>query len=463
MDIQSRHWVKGRLAGTAIMAGVAGLLGAVAPYAGQHGLGITGSHSRVALAACLLTAAIVGRLAVRLRRSAHVSAQLSQQQSALRQVATLVARSAPPSTVFEAVARETGLLCGADLACLARFEAYGGMRGVATWSRRGRPDPSPVGARSALEGRGAARQVRPTCGPVRIEDVEDTTAAIARKARAPGMRSSVGRPIVVDGEAWGAIVVSKESDGPFPADTESQMAAFADLAAIAVENARTHAELTASRARVVTAADGARRRIERDLHDGVQQRLVSLLLLLQHAQLTVPPDLAELRARLRDVAAGVTGAFDELREVARGIHPAVLAHGGLGPALRALARRSALPVDVEVRLRGRLPERVEVSAYYVVSEALTNAAKHAEASTVTVTVDTDSGVLRVRVQDDGVGGAAFAAGTGLVGLKDRVEALGGRMVLDSPRTAGTTLSAELPLGPSGRTGRDQTAAALRRH
>ncbi len=270
------------------------------------------------------------------------------------------------------------------------------------------------------------------------------------------MRSSVGRPIVVGGEVWGVIVASKESDGPFPANTESQMAAFADLAAIAIENARTHAELTASRARVVTAADGARRRIERDLHDGVQQRLVSLLLLLQHAQLTVPPDLHELRARLRDIAAGVTGAFDELREVARGIHPAVLAHGGLGPALRALARRSVLPVDVEVRLQGRLPERVEVSAYYVVSEALTNAAKHAKASIVTVTAtgDTDSGVLRVRVQDDGVGGAAFAAGTGLMGLKDRVEALGGRMVLDSPRTAGTTLSAVLPLVPSGRTGRD---------
>lgn len=328
------------------------------------------------------------------------------------------------------------------------------MRGVATWSRRGGLDPSPVGARSALDGRGVARQVRPTCGPVRIEDVEDTTGAITRKVRAPRMRSSVGRPIVVGGEAWGMIVASKESDGPFPANTESQMAAFADLTAIAIENARTHAELTASRARVVTAADGARRRIERDLHDGVQQRLVSLLLLLQRAQLTVPPDLDELRARLRDVAAGVAGAFDELREVARGIHPAVLAHGGLGPALRALARRSALPVDVEVRLQGRLHERVEVSAYYVVSEALTNAAKHAEASTVTVTVDTDSGVLRVRVQDDGVGGAAFAAGTGLVGLKDRVEALGGRLVLDSPRAAGTTLSAELPLVRSARAGRD---------
>ncbi|WP_167349434.1 GAF domain-containing protein [Streptomyces durhamensis] len=456
MGIRSRHRVTGRLAGTAIVAGVAVLLGAVAPYAGRHGFGITGSRSAVALGAFLLTAAIVGRLAARLRRSAQVSAQLSQQQSALRQVATLVARSAPPSTVFEAVTREMGLLCGADLACLACFEAYGGMRGVATWSRWGGPDPPPVGARSALDGRGVARQVRPTCGPVRIEDVEDTTAAIVRKARAPGMRSSVGRPIVVGGEVWGVIVASKESDGPFPANTESQMAAFADLAAIAIENARTHAELTASRARVVTAADGARRRIERDLHDGVQQRLVSLLLLLQHAQLTVPPDLHELRARLRDIAAGVTGAFDELREVARGIHPAVLAHGGLGPALRALARRSVLPVDVEVRLQGRLPERVEVSAYYVVSEALTNAAKHAKASIVTVTAtgDTDSGVLRVRVQDDGVGGAAFAAGTGLMGLKDRVEALGGRMVLDSPRTAGTTLSAVLPLVPSGRTGRD---------
>ncbi|MYW18489.1 histidine kinase, partial [Streptomyces sp. SID2955] len=188
------------------------------------------------------------------------------------------------------------------------------------------------------------------------------------------------------------------------------------------------------------------RRIERDLHDGVQQRLVSLLLLLRNAQLQLPAGLGRLRAELDDIVAGLGDTSDELREVARGIHPAILVQGGLAPALKALARRSAVPVDLAVRVRDRLPERVEVSAYYVVSEALTNAAKHAQASAVTVTVDADSDVLRVRVRDDGVGGAGFAGGTGLVGLRDRVEALDGRLSLDSPPAAGTTLCAELPAG-----------------
>jgi signal transduction histidine kinase len=229
-----------------------------------------------------------------------------------------------------------------------------------------------------------------------------------------------------------------------PQDTESRLAGFTELVSTAIANAEAQAEVTASRARIVAAADQARRRIERDLHDGTQQRLVSLAVKLRAAQAAVPP---ELGGQLDEAVAEATGALAELTEIARGIHPAVLATGGLRPALKALARRSPVPVDLQVRADGRVSEPVEVSAYYIVAEALTNAAKHACASAVTVTVEADTAVtvLRLTVRDNGAGGAAFGRGTGLAGIKDRVEALGGRIFLDSPRGAGTSLRAEFPL------------------
>jgi signal transduction histidine kinase len=252
----------------------------------------------------------------------------------------------------------------------------------------------------------------------------------------------VGVPVSVEGQLWGAIVVAFTGGEFPPADTESRLAGFTELVATAIANAEAQAEVTASRARIVAAADQARRRIERDLHDGTQQRLVSLAVKLRAAQAAVPP---ELGGQLDEAVAEATGALEELNEIARGIHPAVLAKGGLRPALKALARRSPVPVDLRVRADGRLPEPVEV--YYIVAEALTNAAKHARASAVTVTVEADDAdaVLRLTVRDNGVGGADLAGGTGLAGLKDRVEALGGRIVLHSLRGAGTSLRAELPL------------------
>ncbi|MFF4397516.1 DUF4118 domain-containing protein [Streptomyces sp. NPDC001480] len=495
VNVLSRRRVNGLLAGTAMVAAVTGLLNALEPYdvplhllalyllvvlavavvwgtvlavvtsvlsvaayyylfLMPHGFVIADSESVVMVASFLLTASVIAQLTARLRHSARVSERLSREQSALREVATLVARSAEPSTVFQTVTREAALLCGADLAFMGRYETADTVSGVAVWSRRDGPSVPSVAACFALDGLSVSREVRTSCEPVRVEDYARATGSIARAARAEGVRSSVGCPIVVAGGLWGVIIVSKTSDGAFPANAESQISAFTDLVTIAIENAEASAELTASRARIVTAADGARRRIERDLHDGVQQRLVSLLILLNNAQMTVPSDLEGLHTELRHVATGLTDVFDELREVARGIHPAILAQGGLAPALKALARRSAVPVELAVHVEDRLPERIEVSAYYVVSEALTNAVKHAQASFVTVTVDSDSDVLRVRVQDDGVGGADFAAGTGLVGLKDRVEALDGRMSLDSPRTVGTTLGAELPFVPTDRAGSD---------
>jgi signal transduction histidine kinase len=198
--------------------------------------------------------------------------------------------------------------------------------------------------------------------------------------------------------------------------------------------------------RVVATADATRRRIERDLHDGAQQRLVSLALQLRAAQAAVPSGTGELVQQLDDMAAGMADVLDELREIARGIHPAVLAEGGLRPALRTLARRSAIPIDLIVQAERRLPEPVEIAAYYVVSEALTNVAKHAYASVAEVEVAVGDGVLHVRVRDDGRGGADFGHGSGLVGLKDRVEALGGRLSVQSSPAAGTCVQAELPLG-----------------
>jgi signal transduction histidine kinase len=224
-----------------------------------------------------------------------------------------------------------------------------------------------------------------------------------------------------------------------------RLADFTELTATALATAGAHAELTASRARIVATADETRCRIERDLNDGAQQQLVSLIMQLRATRVAVPPELGELDAELDRMAARLTSTLNELRDYARGIHPAILAEAGLGPALTALARRSPVPVRVGVRTKERLPEQVEVAAYYVVSEALANAAKHAHTPAVTVAVEAAGGVLRALVRDDGVGGIGFARGTGLLGLKDRVEALSGRISLDSPRGAGTTLRAELPL------------------
>jgi signal transduction histidine kinase len=249
-------------------------------------------------------------------------------------------------------------------------------------------------------------------------------------------------PIHVNGRLWGAIAVGS-GQGPLPPDVEQRMTEFTDLVATAVANAQSRAELITSRARIVAAADEARRRIERDLHDGAQQGLLALALRLRFA--AAPHESEEIRTEITDVAGGLLGVIDELREICRGIHPALLSRAGLRPALRALGRRSAVPVDMDVRIDGRLPEPIEVGAYYVVSEMLTNAAKHAHASIVEVHVATSGGVLRVCVQDDGVGGADPLRGSGLVGLQDRTEALGGTFSVNSPAGGGTTVCCELPV------------------
>jgi signal transduction histidine kinase len=208
---------------------------------------------------------------------------------------------------------------------------------------------------------------------------------------------------------------------------------------------RSRDELIESRTRLVLTADETRRRFERDLHDGAQQSFVSVALRLRSAQVAVPPEMSELTSELDDVADELGGAIDQLRSFAQGIHPTILVKGGLVPAVRKLADQSVVPVELDLRMNGRLPEQVEVGAYYVVAEALTNAAKHGHASLATVRIDSGPRALRVTITDDGVGGAQFGRGSGLVGLKDRVEALGGTITLESATGAGTSVSIELPV------------------
>jgi signal transduction histidine kinase len=230
-----------------------------------------------------------------------------------------------------------------------------------------------------------------------------------------------------------------------PADTETRMADFADLVATSIANAATRDELLASRARIVAAADDARRRLERDLHDGAQQRLVALGLELQAAQDCVPAELQPLKEQIGGLMTTVAGVSAEVQEISRGLHPAILSRGGLVPALKALARRSAVPVDLDLHVEKRLPDPVEVGAYYVVAEALTNAAKHAQASVVELCAEATGTNLRLVIRDDGVGGAARGKGSGLTGLIDRVEALGGKMTIQSPPGNGTSLLANIPI------------------
>jgi signal transduction histidine kinase len=315
---------------------------------------------------------------------------------------------------------------------------------VATWSDRSLGQLA-LGTRLPLEGDSVAGLVHATGEPARIDDYASYSGPLAERLRELHVRSSAGSPIVVDGRLWGVMVGGSVAGSPLiPDGTEFRIREFTDLAATAIANAENRAELTASRTRLVAAGDHARRRIERDLHDGVQQRLVSLALDLTLAQEMTDAD-AEVHGQLGRVRGGLVEAVDDLRELSHGIHPAVLSEGGLRPALSALARRSALPVLVEVHDVGRLPDVVEVGVYYVVSEAITNAIKHAEASEMQVEVDADAAAVRLRVQDDGVGGADPAHGSGLVGLRDRIHALGGRIEITSPPGQGTSIQVSVPL------------------
>jgi len=374
------------------------------------------------------------------------------EQAALRRVATLVAGAAAPHEVFAAVTEEVGHLLDVDFTVMNRYHGDGRATVLGAWARTG-PVPTPVGTRLELGGRNVTTRVSETGRPARVDRYGADAGRLSASAVGAGMRSAVGAPVSVEGRLWGMVAVASRRPEPLPADTEARLTGFTELLASAIANAESQAQLTASRARIVAAADHTRRRIERDLHDGAQQRLVTLAMQLRAAQAAVPHGSAELHAQLDDLVVQASAAVDELRELARGIHPAVLAEGGLRPALRALARRSAVPVRLDVRGVRRLPEQIEIAAYYVVSEALTNAAKHAGASGIDVSVAIDGDArdetLYVQVRDDGRGGADLAGGSGLMGLKDRVEALSGRLSVRTAFGSGTCVDVELPLAQRG--------------
>jgi signal transduction histidine kinase len=369
----------------------------------------------------------------------------SEEQAALRRIATLVARGVPPAEILDAVAEEVHQVLDADWAAIHRLDSDGAVTIVAS---DGDMSPEiPVGARKMLDPQSLVASVLRTGRSARIETYEGRSGPWAALARELGIRSAVAAPITVEGRPWGVMVAGWSREGEVPViDVEGRMANFTELLATAIANAEGRAELDASRARIVATADATRRRIERDLHDGAQQQLLSLALEVRAAQASMPLELREHRADLAHVAEGLTDVLDGLREIALGLHPAILAEGGLGPALKTLAHRSPIPVQLDVGVEERLPEHVEVAAYYVVSEALTNTAKHAQATLVRVGVDISDDMLHVLVNDDGIGGADPMRGSGLLGLKDRAEAIGGTVCVETLRSEGTTLSARLPLG-----------------
>jgi signal transduction histidine kinase len=379
--------------------------------------------------------------------------QLAEEQAALRRVATLVARGIEPVEIFSAVAEEIRRLLDADNAGIGRFE-QDGTSAVAVGMAGQAPVSLQVGTRVEIRDYLDVAVVWRTGRSAQVDEDQWSSVSdpVADGLRSLGIRSLAASPIIVEGRLWGVVSVSTRR-GPFPSGTAERMANFTELVATVVGNAQSRAELAASRARIVAAADQTRRRIERDLHDGTQQRLVSLGLELRLAQGMVPAELAELETEISRIADELTGVVEDLHEIARGIHPAILSDGGLRRALRTLARRAAIAVELDIAEIARLPEPVEVAAYYVVSEALTNATRHAHASVAEVDAETSGGTLRVRVRDDGAGGADPARGSGLVGLKDRIEALGGTFSVRSPAGGGTTVSCELPVsGDAGQPG-----------
>jgi signal transduction histidine kinase len=376
---------------------------------------------------------------------------LLAEQAALRRVATMVAGSTAAPVLFDRVCEELGELLDVKSTDMIRYEGERSATVVGIWAATGSPS-FPVGERIPVEGETATAKIYRTGRPARVDDYADVEGELAARLREFGIRSVVGAPIHVAGRLWGAIMVTSELADAFPAGTELRISSFAELVTAALANADAREQLAASRARIVEAADAARRRIERDLHDGAQQRLVSLALSLRLLESSLEPDSAASRA-LAVARTELDAALGELRELARGIHPSVLTDRGLEAALAALAGRSTVPVKLALDSCGELPSSVQTTAYFVVAEALTNASKHARSDRVEVRVAVGEGHAVVEVRDDGSGGVDPARGSGLSGLADRVSALGGTLEIDSPVGAGTTIRARMPLTAPGEASR----------
>jgi signal transduction histidine kinase len=368
--------------------------------------------------------------------------RLAEEQAALRRVATMVAHERSPEEVFARVAEEVGRIGGADTAVIHRFDPDGHSTIVASYGKL--EESFSVGSRWQMEGNSVAAGVYRTARPVRFDHYETSAGSIAVSAHALGIRSGVGSPIVVTGRLWGVIAAGTSLPEPLPADAEPRMAEFTELAATAISNVQARSDLAASRARIIATADEERRRVARDLHDGAQQRLVTTIVTLRLARDTLAPDRHDAAVLVDEALWHAQTATDELRELAHGILPAVLTHGGVHAGIRALASRMSIPVEIDVAV-GRLPPEVEATAYFIVAEALTNVAKHSRARHAAVSARIDGNSLRVEVRDDGVGGA-HVDGSGLVGLNDRLAVLEGSLRVESPVDGGTVIAASIPVG-----------------
>jgi len=378
---------------------------------------------------------------------------LLAEQAALRRVATMVAGGTPAPALFHRVCEELGELLAVKATDMLRFGDDGFATVVGSWT--GDDSPSfPVGERVTMEGETVTAKVCRSGRPERVDDYDEVEGELAERLREFGIHSVVGAPIFVAGRLWGALMASSAQRHAFPPGTEMRVGSFAELVTAALANVDAREQLAASRARIVEAADAARRRIERDLHDGAQQRLVSLALSLRLLESSLEPNSAASR-ELASVRAELDAALDELRELARGIHPTILTDRGLEAARAAVAGRSTVPVELDLDSCPELPVSVQTTAYFVVAEALTNASKHADCDRIEVRVALDDGHTTVEVRDDGSGGVKPERGSGLRGLADRVSALGGALEIESPAGVGTTIRARIPVTPPGGASHDR--------
>jgi signal transduction histidine kinase len=405
------------------------------------------THSLLAtqlfIAVAALTSLVLAAVTAEREASERAQRALTAEQAALRRIATLVAGEAASKRVFEQVTAEAARSVGAAAASLVRFDEDDMVAFVGGWSESGTL-AFPTGTRMSVEGTGVLAAIRRTGQPQRVDRYEDRTGQVVERFTSVGYSSSTAAPVKLGGRVWGALVAAGPRGCPLPAGSERRLADFAELVAQALANADAYRKLAASRARIVDAADTERRRLERNLHDGAQQRLVALALHLRMVKTNLRRDPESAETLLVQAHGELEQALDELRELARGIHPAVLADRGLATALHSLAERAPIPVELTRIPDGRLSDSVEAAIYYLVAEAITNVAKYAQATRASVDVYRSNGIATVVVSDDGVGGAAPGPGSGLVGLADRVEALGGRFRVESPLGRGTHLTAEIP-------------------
>jgi signal transduction histidine kinase len=374
---------------------------------------------------------------------------LAREQASLRRVATLVAEGASADKLFAVVAEEVADVLDIPVVSVQRFEADGtftvlGIAGETSFT---------ADSRWLVEDERLAGMIVAHGRPARNEDYSMKAGPLEADITGDTMTSTVGVPIVVEGGIWGFMVGAAGPGKSIPDGTEERLEKFTELLGTAVANAQSRAELAASRARIIAAGDDARRRIERNLHDGAQQRLVTLAVALRRAEAKLPGGLDEQRMELTRVVEGLASAVEDLRELSRGIHPSVLTEGGLSPALKALGRRSSIRVKLDIQFERRLPDQVEVATYYTVSEALTNASKHSGATCVWISLRVEDDLLHLSIRDDGAGGADASQGSGIIGLTDRIEALGGTIQIDSPLGGGTRIAVEIPIADSteGRT------------